>query len=136
MDQNHSISIENNVFDRQQSISDSSTTYLNNNEALIVVWLRSATVATDVNFDSIQSKIETSADLLTICNDDPAYCEKYIRTKSKNVKIFLILSSEYVRTVLENVHDLQLLHSVYIDGEVSNEIAINDYPKVNIFDLS
>ncbi|CAF1165578.1 unnamed protein product [Rotaria sordida] len=94
MNQIESITTDNNVFNRQQSIYDGSTTHSNFSEALIVVWLRTKSAATNINFDSIESKIENSADLLKNFHDLPKECEQYICSRLKNIKILFILSHE------------------------------------------
>jgi hypothetical protein len=124
------ITTENNVFNRQQSIYDGSTTHANHSELLIAVWLRRSSITSNINFDSIKSKIENSADLLKVFNDDPKDCEKYIRSNSNNIKIFLILSHEYTQILLENLHELQLIHSIYIYG---TKEEITNYSKVMIY---
>ncbi len=127
MNQTTLITTENTVFNRQQSIYDNSTTYPNNSELLIVIWLRTAS---DTNFGLIESKIENSADFLKPFYDAPKECEEYILTSPKNVKIFFILPIKYTSILLENIHNLQVLHSIYIYDESSNNQEINAYPKV------
>jgi hypothetical protein len=134
MDQIDSITTENNVFNRQQSIDDDSTTHTNNNEVLIAVWLQTASITTNKNFDSIKSKIENDVDSLSNFIDDSEGCENYIQKQSKNVKIFFILSNEYARVLLKNTHDLQVIHSIYIYDEISNKEDIKNYSKVIIND--
>jgi hypothetical protein len=122
MDQTTSNGIENNVFNRQPS---------NNNEQFIVVSLLTVSEISQINLDVIRSKIENSADLFRLYNDLPEKCEKYIRSISENIKIFLILSNKHTSTLLNNIHHLQILHSVYIYGQLSNRNEMNVYPKVN-----
>ena len=127
MNQTTLMTTENTVFNRQRSIYDNSTTYLNNSELLIVVWLRTAS---DTNFGLIESKIENSADYLKPFYDTPKECEEYILNSPKNVKIFFILPIKYTSILLENIHNLQVLHSIYIYDESSNKQEISVYPKV------
>ncbi|CAF1289259.1 unnamed protein product [Rotaria sordida] len=124
MNQIESITTDNNVFNRQQSIYDGSTTHSNFSEALIVVWLRTKSAAININFDSIESKIENSVDLLKNFHDLPKECEQYICSRPKNIKILFILSHEYAQALLESVHDQPVLHSIYI--------YVNTYTDLNI----
>ena len=132
MNQTTSTPTEQNVFNPQQSIYDNSTTCLSNSDEFIVVSLLPASVITNLNFDSIQLKIENSADLVKPFYDLPKDCEKYICSSAKNVKIFFILSNDYASALLNKVHDLQVLHSIYIYDKLCTNEEVTDYSKVNI----
>lgn len=133
MNQTGTITTENIVFNHEQLGYNSSTTYSSNNEALIVVWMPSTLTTVNIDFNSIESKIENSADLLKKFDDDPAKCEEYILTRPRYVKIFFILSIKYVPFPLENIHDVQVIHSIYIHDEILNkEEFINKYSEVII----
>jgi tetratricopeptide (TPR) repeat protein len=122
MDQLHSTSTNNDIFNRQQSIYDS--------EALVAVWLQTQPTTTNKNFDFIKSKIENNVDLLRNFIDDPKGCVDYIHARPKNVKIFFILSNKYVSALLKDIHDSQVIHTIYIHDEVFNEEDMNKYSKV------
>ena len=130
MNQTEFLTTENNVFSDQGSNSKIDE---NNNESLIVMWLKGAAAINDAEFDSIKSKIENSADLLKVIDDDPEQCEQYVLNAPSNVHIFLILPSVYTR-IVENIHSFKALHSIHIYGEVLNEKEMNDYySKVSYF---
>ncbi|CAF4088925.1 unnamed protein product [Rotaria sp. Silwood2] len=131
MDQIESVTTDNNVFNRQESIYNGSTTYSNFSEAIIVVWLRMKSAATNINFDSIESKIENSADLLKNFYGLSEDCEKYICSAPKNIKILFILFDEYAtQALLKKVHDLPVIHSIYVHGTIYKKEEINVYPKI------
>lgn len=96
----------------------------------IVVSLLTISEISQIDYGLVQSKIENSVDLFKLCNDLPGDCEKYLRSASENVKLFLILSSKHT-SVLKNIHDIKTLHSIHI----SNLTAMNVYSKVKKFFL-
>ncbi|UJR11377.1 hypothetical protein I4U23_015557 [Adineta vaga] len=133
MEQTAPCSIETNVFTNQQSVDESSSSYLNLSKKFIVVWLLKDFPIANVNLDSIESEIENSADFLQKYNNSPVQCETYVSSASENQKIFLILPKKHAQNVLQNIHDLHVLHSIYIFQDFSEE-QLNDYSKiVNIY---
>ncbi|CAF3278113.1 unnamed protein product [Rotaria socialis] len=129
MDHVNSITNDNSVFNRQPSIYNGSTTNSNFNEALIVVWFRTNSAASNVDLESIENKIENSADFLKNYYSAEE-CKKYVVSSGKNIKIFLILPQDYPQGFLESLHDLPVLESIYVNGEIDKNEDLNRYQKI------
>ncbi|CAF1495085.1 unnamed protein product [Rotaria magnacalcarata] len=131
MDHVNSIANDNSVFNRQQSIYNGSTTNSNFNEALIVVWFRTNSTVSNVDLESIENKIENSADFLKNFYS-PDECKNFFFSSGKNIKIFSILPHDYPQGFLESIHDLPVLESIYIYGEIDKKEDLSRYQKVII----
>lgn len=98
-------------------------------EMFCIVWLDANT--------NIEQNRTAEQELRSIINhlqkfQDVAQCEKYIRKRSRNERILLIVSGQLGREIVPSIHDLRVVTSIYVYcmNVKGNKIWANQFSKV------
>jgi hypothetical protein len=102
-------------------------------ETVCLLWLdASANVSTE-NIESQKQFRSIIHNFKTFQNDQE--CVKYIRKKSKDDRIFFIVSGRFGRDIVPRIHQLRQISSIYIycQDKQRNEEWANKFTKVKFF---
>lgn len=101
-----------------------------NLETFFLLWLDASVNESEENIDA-QQQLRTSINYLKTFEDSDQ-CEEYIRSRSKDDRIVLIISGRFGKIIVPKIHSLRQISSIYVycKDKKRNETWANQFKKV------